>query len=251
MARNLSEYNIVKQARRGSVQIEYDEALRVKELALSLAGQPGMHSIVAKSGVEHQIGYASSLTPGSHVSLGPEVQELYLQSLITPLYEGETIDQSWHALISFLGYDDRFAGDSNVRHVYTVDAVESDEGEGLVLEAQHQIFAIRNAPYEGYSSARDKTVGYSFRGRGMHKALLATAMQSEHVERLEERAEWALKRLASTSFRTFDKSWPVLAKETAELGNEIYDHPRERSQQYAFMGPAKPGDPFDIVVAKE
>lgn len=203
MARNLAGYNIVKQER-GCTKIDFEDAERIKTMATNLIGKPGVSRYVSKEGIEHHIAYATALLPDGKTSMGPGVSEFFMQSFVKPLFDGDTEDESWRALISFLTYDERFAGDSSVRHVYDVDA-----SHGEVLAARQRIFSIRNAPYEGYSSMRSRLVSYAFRGYDMQKSLLETAIEPEHIDHLESRVERALARVAATSYRFTENQDPM------------------------------------------
>lgn len=195
MARNLAGYNLVKHERNFS-KIDFEEAERIKAMATDIIGKPGVYRYVSRRGIEHHMAHATGLLPDGKTSMGPTVPELFMQSLVTPLFEGEEDDDSWHALISFLSFDERFGGDSNVRHVYDVDA-----SHGEVLAARRRIFSVRNAPLERKDWISGDLLDDGLDDLEAQRALQESAIEPDHIDHLAMRVKRALARAAVTSHR--------------------------------------------------
>lgn len=173
--------------------ISIEDAERLRAIALSIVGQPGVHSYISQSsGAEHHVAYATALLPDSKTSMGLNVPEFFIQSRI----EGDATMESWRALVSVLTYTEQF-NNYNVRQVYDV-AAES----GRVTSARYRKFSVYDAKDKTFQTLVDELVE-DCRPADFEtgRSLREMAIQPEHIDSLKGRIENGLLRVAKTSFR--------------------------------------------------
>lgn len=220
--------------------IDIEGAERLKGVALSLIGQPGVHRYVSRStGVEHHVAYATALLPDG-TSMGPDVSELFLQSLVDSSPEDDTDQRWWRALMSVLRYTEQF-DNYNARHIYEVKAQQDQ-----VVEARYRVFSVYDAKRKLFSQVADELMsGGELADLTTRRSLRDVSIRPEHIDQLGDQITRGLARVASTSFRISPGTRP--AKFKSDVG-DMTDGADDNNPYINYVGPEN--TPVDSQVDK-